>query len=140
MLHILITRNWRKTDYTVGRLYVNGTQLCNSIEDTDRRLFQGQPLSEILKIKVKGKTAIPTGTYRIRVTESPKFKRPLIEVVDVPGFSGIRIHALNSAEESEGCIGPGLNTAPGRVTESRKYENILTDMVAKEPEAYITIV
>lgn len=140
MLHILITRNWRKTDYTVGRLYVNGTQLCNSIEDTDRRLFQGQPLSEILKIKVKGKTAIPTGTYRIRVTESPKFKRPLIEVVDVPGFSGIRIHALNSAEESEGCIGPGLNTAPGRVTDSRKYENILTDMVAKEPEAYITIV
>lgn len=140
MLHILITRNWRKTDYTVGRLYVNGMQLCNSIEDTDRRLFQGQPLSEILKIKVKGKTAIPTGTYRIRVTESPKFKRPLIEVVDVPGFSGIRIHALNSAEESEGCIGPGLNTAPGRVTDSRKYENILTDMVAKEPEAYITIV
>lgn len=140
MLHILITRNWRKTDYTVGRLYVNGKQLCNSIEDTDRRLFQGQPLSEILKIKVKGKTAIPTGTYRIRVTESPKFKRPLIEVVDVPGFSGIRIHALNSAEQSEGCIGPGLNTAPGRVTDSRKYENILTDMVAKEPEAYITIV
>lgn len=140
MLHILITRNWRKTDYTVGRLYVNGTQLCNTMEDTDRRLFQGQPLSEILKIKVKGKTAIPTGTYRIRVTESPKFKRPLIEVVDVPGFSGIRIHALNSAEESEGCIGPGLNTAPGRVTDSRKYENILTDMVAKEPEAYITIV
>lgn len=140
MLHILITRNWRKTDYTVGRLYVNGTQLCNSMEDTDRRLFQGQPLSEILKIKVKGKTAIPIGTYRIRVTESPKFKRPLIEVVDVPGFSGIRIHALNSAEESEGCIGPGLNTAPGRVTDSRKYENILTDMVAKESEAYITIV
>ena len=140
MLHILITRNWRKTDYTVGRLYVNGKQLCNSIEDTDRRLFQGQPLSEILKIKVKGQTAIPTGTYRIRVTESPKFKRPLIEVVDVPGFSGIRIHALNTAEQSEGCIGPGLNTAPGRVTESRKYENILTDMVAKEPEAYITIV
>lgn len=140
MLHILITRNWRKTDYTVGRLYVNGTQLCNTMEDTDRRLFQGQPLSEILKIKVKGQTAIPTGTYRIRVTESPKFKRPLIEVVDVPGFSGIRIHALNCAEESEGCIGPGLNTAPGRVTDSRKYENILTDMVAKEPEAYITIV
>lgn len=140
MLHILITRNWRKTDYTVGRLYVNGTQLCNTMEDTDRRLFQGQPLSEILKIKVKGKTAIPTGTYRIRVTESPKFKRPLIEVVDVPGFSGIRIHALNTAEQSEGCIGPGLNTAPGRVTDSRKYENILTDMVAKEPEAYITIV
>lgn len=140
MLHILITRNWRKTDYTVGRLYVNGTQLCNSIEDTDRRLFQGQPLSEILKIKVKGQTAIPTGTYRIRVTESPKFKRPLIEVVDVPGFSGIRIHALNTAEQSEGCIGPGLNTAPGRVTDSRKYENILTDMVAKESEAYLTIV
>ena len=140
MLQILITRNWRKADYTVGRLYVNGKQLCNSIEDTDRRLFQGQPLSEILKIKVKGQTAIPTGTYRIRVTESPKFKRPLIEVVDVPGFTGIRIHRGNTAADSEGCILPGVNNAVGRVSDSTKYELELTKMVKADPEAYLTII
>ncbi len=140
MLHLLLTRNYRKPTYTIGKIYANGTLICNSMEDVDRRLFQGQPLADILKIKIKGETAIPTGTYRLVVSESPKFKRPLIEVCDVPGFSGIRIHALNTAEQSEGCIGPGLNTAVGRITDSRKYENILTEMVAKEKEAYITII
>ena len=140
MLHLLLTRNYRKPTYTIGKIYANGTLICNSMEDVDRRLFQGQPLADILKIKIKGETAIPTGTYRLQVTDSPKFKRPLIEVCDVPGFSGIRIHALNTAEQSEGCIGPGLNTAVGRITDSRKYENILTEMVAKEKEAYITII
>lgn len=140
MLHLLLTRNYRKATYTIGKLYANGTLVCNTMEDVDRRLFQGQPLADILKIKIKGETAIPTGTYRLQVSESPKFKRPLIEVCDVPGFSGIRIHALNTAEQSEGCIGPGLNTAVGRITDSRKYENILTEMVAKEKEAYITII
>lgn len=140
MLHLLLTRNYRKPTYTIGKIYANGTLICNSMEDVDRRLFQGQPLADILKIKIKGETAIPTGTYRLVVSESPKFKRPLIEVCDVPGFSGIRIHALNTAEQSEGCIGPGLNTAVGRITDSRKYENILTEMVAKEKESYITII
>lgn len=140
MLHLLLTRNYRKATYTIGKLYANGTLVCNTMEDVDRRLFQGQPLADILKIKIKGETAIPTGTYRLVVSESPKFKRPLIEVCDVPGFSGIRIHALNTAEQSEGCIGPGLNTAVGRITDSRKYENILTEMVAKEKEAYLTII
>lgn len=140
MLHLLLTRSFRKPTYTIGRIYANGQFICNSMEDVDRHIFQGQPLSDLLKIKIKGETAIPTGTYRLRVTESPKFKRELIEVVDVPGFTGIRIHALNTAEQSEGCIGPGLNTEKGRVTESRKYEKILTDMVKKETEAYITII
>lgn len=140
MLHLLLTRSFRKPTYTIGRIYANGQFICNSMEDVDRHIFQGQPLADLLKIKIKGETAIPTGTYRLRVTESPKFKRELIEVVDVPGFTGIRIHALNTAEQSEGCIGPGLNTEKGRVTESRKYEKILTDMVKKETEAYITII
>lgn len=140
MLQLLITRNWRKADYTIGKLYVNGKQLCNSLEDTDRRLFQGQPLSEILKIKIKGQTAIPTGTYRLRVSESPKFKRELIEVVDVPGFSGIRIHRGNTNADTEGCILPGLNNATGRVNDSTRFEQELTKLVKADPDAYLTIV
>lgn len=140
MLHLLLTRNYRKATYTIGKLYANGTLVCNTMEDVDRRLFQGQPLADILKIKIKGETAIPTGTYRLQVTDSPKFKRPLIEVCDVPGFSGIRIHRGNTAADSEGCILPGLNTAPGRVTDSTTFELKLTEMVAKEKEAYLTII
>ena len=140
MLHILITRNWRKADYTIGKLYVNGKLLCNTLEDTDRRLYQGQPLAEIAKRKEKGQTAIPTGTYRLRVSASPKFKRELIEVLDVPGFSGIRIHRGNTAADSEGCILPGVNNAVGRVSDSTKYELELTKMVKADPEAYLTII
>lgn len=140
MLHLLLTRNYRKATYTIGKLYANGTLVCNTIEDVDRRLFQGQPLADILKIKIKGETAIPTGTYRLQVTESPKFKRQLIEVCDVPGFSGIRIHRGNTAADSEGCILPGLNTATGRITDSTNFELKLTEMVAKEKEAYLTII
>lgn len=144
MLQLFLTRNWRKPNYTIGRIFVNGEFLCNSMEPIDRHLYQGQPIAEIAKIKVKKLTAIPTGTYRLQIIYSPKFKRELIEVVDVPGFTGIRIHALNTADQSEGCIGPGLNTEKGRVTESRKYEKILTDMVketiAKGELAYITII
>lgn len=140
MLQVFINRKYRKETYTIGQIYVNGKMLCNSMEDADRHIFQGQPLADILKIKAKGQTAIPTGTYRLRVTDSPKFKRPLIEVCDVPGFTGIRIHALNTAEQSEGCIGPGMNTAVGRITDSRKYEDILAKMVQADKDAYLTIV
>ena len=140
MLQILITRNWRKADYTIGKLYVNGKLLCNTVEDTDRRLYQGQPLTEIAKRKVKGQTAIPTGTYRLQVSASPKFKRELIEVLDVPGFTGIRIHRGNTAADSEGCILPGVNNAVGRVSDSTKYELELTKMVKADPEAYLTII
>lgn len=140
MLQVFINRKYRKETYTIGQLFVNGKMLCNSMEDVDRHIFQGQPLADILRIKVKGQTAIPTGTYRLRVTDSPKFKRELIEVLDVPGFSGIRIHRGNTAADSEGCILPGVNNAVGRVSDSTKYELELTKMVKANPEAYLTII
>lgn len=140
MLQLLIIRKYRKADYTIGQLYVNGQFKCNTLEDTDRRLYQGQPIADIARIKVKKQTAIPTGTYRLQVSESPKFKRELIEVLDVPGFSGIRIHRGNTAADSEGCILPGVNNAVGRVSDSTKYELELTKMVKANPEAYLTII
>ena len=47
---------------------------------------------------------IPCGTYPIRVTWSPKFKRMLPLVMDVPGRSGIRVHRGTRPEHSRGCI------------------------------------
>ena len=140
MLQILLIRKYRKPEYTIGQLYVNGKFVCNTIEDTDRRLYQGQPIADLASKKVSGKTAIPTGTYRLQVYESPKFGRELIEVMDVPGFMGIRIHRGNTADDSAGCILPGMNTAVGKVTDSTKYELALTKMVKADKEAYITII
>lgn len=70
--------------------------------------------------KVPGVTAIPAGTYEIRDTWSPHFKRMMLEVVDVPGFQGIRIHSGNVADDTEGCLIPGLQATPTGVTYSRR--------------------
>lgn len=144
MLHVFIKRNWRKPDYTIGRVFVNGSFLCNTLEPIDRHLFQGQPIAEIAKIKIPKKTAIPTGTYRLQISYSPKFKRDLIEILDVPGFSGVRFHAGNKVTDTEACVLPGMNTAIGMVTDSRKYETQLTSMVKgaldNNEDAYVTII
>lgn len=140
MLHFLLDRKWRKDTYTIGRLYVNGEFLCNTIEDVDRKLNQNMSATEIQRIKVAAETAIPTGTYAMRVTMSPKFKRELVEIVNVPGFSGIRVHRGNTAEDSAGCVIVGDNTSKGRVTNSTKYELQITEMVKKADYAYITII
>lgn len=47
---------------------------------------------------------IPIGTYPVRVTWSPKFKRLLPIVLNVPGRSGIRVHRGTKPEHSRGCI------------------------------------
>ena len=140
MLHFLLDRKWRKETYTIGRLYVNGEFLCNTIEDVDRKLNQNMSATEIQRIKVAAETAIPTGTYAMRVTMSPKFKRELVEIQNVPGFSGIRVHRGNTEKDSAGCLIVGENTSKGRLTNSTKYELQITEMVKKADYAYITII
>ena len=144
MLHLTLFRKWYKDEYTIGQLFAGGRQICNTIEDTDRGLHQFMSEAEIKKIKVPGKTAIPVGTYRVEVTPSPKFGRPLIEVQNVPGFSGIRVHRGNTAADSAGCILPGLNTEKGKVTNSTHFEELLTSMVSAActagEEVFLTVI
>jgi hypothetical protein len=83
---------------TVGDLFIDGVWECASLEDQVR---EGP--------KVKGETAIPEGVYEIRLTHSPRFKRVLPLLVDVPGFDGIRIHPGNTAKDTEGCLLVGEN-------------------------------
>ena len=47
---------------------------------------------------------IPEGNYPVSVTFSPRFKRMLPLIGNVPGRSGIRIHRGTKAEHSKGCI------------------------------------
>jgi hypothetical protein len=51
--------------------------------------MQSMPLSEIKKIKVKDKTAIPTGTYNmiVNVSPFPKIGKTFFEILDLPFFS-----------------------------------------------------
>lgn len=124
-MEILVDRKWKKADYTIGRVFVDGEYLCNSLEDTDRGLDNKMSPSQVEKVKVKGSTAIPTGHYRVVMSYSPKFKRNMPEVLRVPGFSGIRIHSGNTAKDTEGCILCGENTQVGKVLNSRYWTNEL---------------
>lgn len=97
-----------RTDFdpttTIGQLLVDGKQECFTCEDTVR------PAGEE---KIFGRTAIPYGTYQVKLTWSNRFKRMMPLVCDVPGFSGIRIHTGNSSADTEGCILVGRTRLSG---------------------------
>ena len=119
-MEILVKRLHKKADYTIGKIYINGEYFCDTLEDTDRGLTQIMTLSEIKEVKEYGRTAIPTGRYPIAYTYSPRFKKHLPLLLQVPAFEGVRIHSGNTHKDTEGCILLGENKAVGKVLNSRK--------------------
>jgi hypothetical protein len=73
-------------------------------------------------VKVHGKTAIPPGRYRLIWDHSPRFGGKLPSVLSVPGYRGVRWHAGNGPEDTEGCLCLGLipRIAIGHVAKSRE--------------------
>lgn len=128
-MKIEIHRKYRKNGYTIGLLYVNGAFICNTLEDMDRGLTSAMSAKEIAAIKVKGKTAIPTGTYSVIMSYSPRFKKQMPLICGVKGFEGIRIHSGNSAEDTEGCILCGMNTEVGRITNSKLWTDKVYEFI-----------
>ncbi len=108
-MDIEIKRIYKGAEYTVGRLSIDGKYFCDTLENTVRAPG----------VKVRGKTAVPAGRYRVVLTESPRFKRILPLLVDVPNFEGVRIHPGNTAEDTEGCLLVGFNQVKGKVVASR---------------------
>lgn len=129
-----LRRLYRKPAYTIGKLYIDDIYLCDTAEDVDRGLYSYMNIREISKIKVKDKTAIPYGKYKVRLSMSPRFKKILPEIMNVPGFTGVRIHSGNDPKtDSSGCILPGYNTIKGKVTSSRKVMEALMEKLKKVP-------
>ena len=87
---------------------------CDTLEPTWRDYEHGA-------YKVKGRSAIPEGRYAVVISWSPKFRAWLPILLGVPKFEGIRIHAGNTAKDTEGCILVGKNREVGEVLESRKW-------------------
>lgn len=138
-MRIELVRIAFKDTYTIGKLYVDGKYFSDVLEDKDRGLDSSMTESEILKNKVKGQTAIPTGHYVINITYSPKYKRMMPLLLDVKGFSGIRIHSGNTAKDTEGCLIVGKNKKVGMVLESRDTYKRLFKMMEGQEEITIDI-
>lgn len=130
-MELLLERKYCKKEYTIGNLYINGVFYCNILEDTVRD-FNKNGIFDCGEIKIKGNTAIPYGEYDIIVTYSPKFKRELPILLNVPAFDGIRIHRGNTNKDTAGCLLPGENKERGKVINSTKYELDLTNKIKSE--------
>ncbi|MBR1980624.1 DUF5675 family protein [Candidatus Proelusimicrobium excrementi] len=109
-MNIIIKRIFKGPDYTIGRLSIDGKYFCDTLEDTVRAPG----------VKIPGKTAIPAGKYKIKLTESLRFKKLMPRLENVPGFTGVLIHSGNTAEDSGGCILVGKNRVKGKVLDSRE--------------------
>ena len=118
-MKIKLIRKYRNSNYCIDKLYINNTYFSDALEDPDRGLISSISLTEIQRIKIKGNTCIPYGTYNITITYSPRFKKNLPLVNNVKGFDGIRIHSGNTPKDTSGCILPGFNKIKGQVINSK---------------------
>lgn len=116
-MKIKVDRIYKGESYTIGKMYLNGEYFCDTLEDAIR------------PVKIPNETAIPAGTYKVEVTYSPRFKRNLPLLVDVPNYTGIRIHNGSNKDHTSGCILVGFNTAKGKLTDSRKTSDQLTNLL-----------
>lgn len=143
IMKILVKRIAKRPTYTIGRLFINDKYYCDVLEDKDRGLTQDMPLSKIKSIKVPNETAIPTGTYKVIVNVSPKFKRNLPRLLNVPGFDGILIHRGNTEKSTSGCLLVGENKIVSKVINSTEWELKLTKLLLetqnKKEDIEITI-
>ena len=128
--------------YTIGKMYIDGKYFCDTLEDRVRDLNKNGKFDNG-EVKVAGETAIPYGRYQVVVTMSPKFKRELPRLLNVPNFDGILIHRGNTDKDSAGCLLLGENKVKGKVINSTPYEqklvSILKDVQNKGEGIWITI-
>lgn len=152
-MELTLHRKWRLPKYSIGKLYVNGKYICDTLEDTDRELYQGMSEDWIMENKVYGETAIPFGRYRITLNvKSPKYSKRkqydkckgyLPRLLNVPCWEGCLIHIGNYPKDTEGCILVGYNEVKGAVVNSTtafwKLYDILKTANDRGEEIWLTI-
>ena len=142
-MELILTRIAKRKSYTIGRLAIapllspqggmihspvgeteGASYFCDTLEPTWRDYANGA-------YKVKGRSAIPEGRYAVVISWSPKMKQWLPILLGVPKFEGIRIHAGNTSEDTEGCILVGKNREVGKVLDSRIWVHRLKQKIVE---------
>lgn len=141
-MRLTLDRFYKGSNYTIGRLYIDGVYFCDTLEDTVRDLPEEE--------KIYSQTAIPAGTYRITLNVvSPKYSQRksydwcggrLPRLLNVPFFDGILIHAGNTAKDSAGCILVGENKEKGKVLNSMAtLKRLYSKLQSSKDKIYIEI-
>ncbi len=162
-MELVLTRIAKRKAYTIGRLsiieriddqYLAGEKeayFCDTLEPTALELKTTLSKEDVFRSPTKAQTlkpfAVPEGRYAVVITWSPKFKMWLPLLLGGPDFNhlfkGIRIHAGNTVEDTQGCILVGRNQIVGRVLESRKWlyelKQKIVEAKAKGEPVWLTI-
>lgn len=135
-MKIILRRVVRDKDYTVGILVVDGKHFGYTCEDEVRAVGE----------KIANQTAIPAGTYAIKMTMSQRFGKVAPILLDVPLFTGIRIHSGNSPADTSGCILVGYNVngiGPSTISYSEAactaLYGLITDAIKRKEDVSISI-
>lgn len=139
-MELKLIRDKSNKEYTEGKLYIDGVYFCDTLEDTDRGLHQHMSLNEIKAVKVYGDTCIPYGTYKVELSYSPKFKKIMPAILDVKGFTGVRIHNGVDKNSTLGCVIIGKKWQDGKVTKSRDTFANLMQILQQCDEEIILII
>lgn len=113
-MELTLLREPTSEGFTRGELLLDGVHECFTIEDQVRTYKE-----------IPGATAIPPYLgqepmrYRVVLTKSPRFGKVLPELLNVPDFKGVRIHAGNTSADTEGCLIVGQRQGKAAVFESR---------------------
>ena len=118
--------------YTIGKLYVNGVYICDTIEDKVRLLRSKYD-------KVYGETAVMSGTYEADIYFSKKFGYKVIRLFGVLFFEGILIHKGNTQKDSLGCVIVGYNDKKGWVSRPTEALNKLIEALEGADKIIVTI-
>lgn len=130
-LNIEIKREIFTPIRTIGKMFVNGEYFCDTLEDTYRELLSA-------KDKVPDITAIPNGLYSLVLSFSNKFQKKLPEILNVPFFTGIRVHTGSSEKDTSGCILVG-DFKNGVWSANPTYVQKLNNMLSSYQKATINI-
>lgn len=141
-MELTVDRTTKTENSTIGKFSIDGEFFSYCLEPKDRGLTSNMSEAQIAVIKVKDKTCIPTGRYRVTKYFSPKHEAEVPVLVDVPGFAFVEIHAGNYATDTDACLLLGMGKMVDMVTMSRQaigqfYPKFFTALEAGE-EVWIT--
>lgn len=143
MAEIVLNRQIYTDQSTIGQITYGDKKTLWTLEDRVRDKNRDGDLDDAGEAKIKHETAIPAGRYKVVITYSNRFKKPLPLLLNVKGFEGIRIHAGNTKANTSGCILVGMTKGDNIIYSSRDAFKLLftylQTVIAKE-DVYIKIV